>query len=74
LGIVFLCRHVSGVPASDGGVETDRVAYLSLAEMSNFTEPFESWCDWLVRRVLHGEYCLIPVKPDNPYQPRLAFL
>jgi ADP-ribose pyrophosphatase YjhB (NUDIX family) len=74
MGIVFLCRHVSGVPAPDGGVETDRAVYLSLTEMSNIKEPFEKWCEWLVRRVLRGKYQIIPAEPDNPYRPRLAFL
>ena len=73
IGIVFLCRHASGVPESDGGVETDRAAYLSLAEMDALDEPFEPWCEWIVRRVLRGEHHLTPPL-DNPYHPRLAFL
>ena len=74
LGIIFLCQHVSGVPISDGGIETDRAAYFTLKEMSNFGEPFESWCEWLARRVLQGKYRIIPAESNNPYQPRLAFL
>jgi ADP-ribose pyrophosphatase YjhB (NUDIX family) len=74
MGIIFLCRHISGVPASDGGIETDQAAYFSLKEMNNFGEPFESWCEWLVRRVLRGKYHIIPPESNNPYQPRLAFL
>jgi 8-oxo-dGTP diphosphatase len=74
VGIVFFCRHVSGVPVSDGGVETDRAAYFSLDEMSAFDEPFEPWCEWLVRRVLRGEHHPIPLELDNPYHPRSAFL
>lgn len=74
IGIVFLCQHVTGMPMSDGGIETDQAAYFSLEEMDMFDEPFEPWCEWLVRRVLKGEYHLIPSEPDNPYQPRLAFL
>lgn len=74
LAIVFLCRHVSGVPTSDGGVETDRAAYFSPDEMEAFDEPFEPWCEWLVRRVLRGQYRIIPPQSNNPCHPRLAFL
>ena len=73
LGVVFLCRHLSGAPAPDG-VETDRAAYLSLDEMAALGEPFEPWSAWLARRVLRGEYRLILPEGDNPFQPRLAFL
>jgi ADP-ribose pyrophosphatase YjhB (NUDIX family) len=74
VGIIFLCQHVSGDPTSDGGIETDRVAYFSLKEMDSFGEPFEKWCEWLVRRVLQGKYHTIPPETNNPYHPRLAFL
>ncbi len=74
VSIVFMCRHVSGIPMSDGGIETDGAAYFSLEEMDAFDEPFEPWCEWLVRRVLRGEYHVIPSEPWNPYRPRLAFL
>ena len=37
-------------------------------------EPVDKFCDWLARRVLCGEYRLIPPEPANPYQPHLAFL
>ena len=74
IALVFLCRHVSGEPVSDGGVETDRAAYLSLAEMDALQEPIETWCDWIVRRVLRGEHGIIAAERDNPYRPRMAFL
>ena len=73
LAIIFLCRHVSGVPTSDGGRETDGAGYFSLEEMDAFDEPFEPWCEWLVRRVLRGEHRTIPLEPANPYRPRTAF-
>jgi hypothetical protein len=41
--------------------------------MDAFDEPFEPWCEWLVRRVLRGKYHLIPPELNNPYRPRLAF-
>jgi ADP-ribose pyrophosphatase YjhB (NUDIX family) len=73
VALIFLCRYASGTPVSDGGVETDDAAFLALEEMDAFDEPFEPWCEWLVRRVLEGEYHLIPLEPGNPYRPRLAF-
>lgn len=73
LGIVFLCHHVEGRPVPDG-VETDRAAYFSLADMDSFAEPFEPWCGWLARRALAGECTIIRSEPGNPYQPRRAFL
>lgn len=74
VGIIALCHHLSGVPTSDRGVETDRAAYFSLEELSTLEEPIEEWCAWLVRRVLQGCYHLIPPEADNPFGTRLAFL
>ena len=73
VALLFLCRHVSGTPEPDGGVETDGARYFSLEEMEAFDEPFEPWCEWLVRRVLRGAYHLIPPEENNPYRPRVAF-
>jgi len=73
VAIIFLCLHVSGAPTSDGGIETDGAAYFSLEEMDAFDEPFEPWCEWLVRRVLGGDCRTIPLEPANPYRPRTAF-
>jgi mutator protein MutT len=73
LGIIFLCQHIAGAPAPDG-VETDKAAYFSLTDLDAFSEPIEPWCEWLVRRVLAGQYTIIPAQHDNPYKPRSAFL
>lgn len=73
IGVIFLCQHESGDPVPDGGTETDGAAYFSLAEMDGFDEPFEPWCEWLVRRVLRGEYRVIPPELENPYHPEVAF-
>jgi ADP-ribose pyrophosphatase YjhB (NUDIX family) len=73
VALVFLCQHVSGVPVSDGGIETDGASYFSVEEMDAFAEPFEPWCEWLVRRVWRGEHHVIPPEERNPYQPRVAF-
>lgn len=73
VAIVFLCQHLSGDPKPDGGIETDNAAYFSIEEMESFDEPFEPWCEWLVRRILGGEYHIIPPEPMNPYQPLKAY-
>ena len=73
VALIFMCRYASGVPAHDGGVETDGAAFFTLEEMDAFDEPFEPWCAWLVRRVLRGQYRLIPPEAENPYRPRMAF-
>ena len=70
---LFLCRHVGGEPTPDGQ-ETDRAAYFSQAQLDALEDPVDEFCEWLARRVLRGEYQLIPREPDNPYRPHLAFL
>jgi len=71
VGLVFLCRHVSGEPMPDGK-ETDRPAYLSLEEMDEANQPFAPWSERLVRRVLRREYQLIPVEPGNTIADKFA--
>lgn len=73
LYLLYLCRHVGGVPTPDNH-ETDKAAYLSLADMDTLDEPIEPFCDWLVRRVLNKQHHLIKPEPDNPFAPHLAFL
>jgi 8-oxo-dGTP diphosphatase len=72
LGLAFLCRHLDGIPTPDG-FEVDRAAYFSLADMEALGEPFEPWCEWLVRHVLRGEYRILQPEVNNPYSPRRAF-
>ncbi len=74
IGIIYLCHHVSGFPQSDGGVETDQAAYMSLEQIDELEETIEPWCQWIVKRVLRKQHHLIPSEPNNPYQPRPAFL
>lgn len=70
--LIFLCRHAAGEPTPDGH-ETDQAAYFSLEDMDRFGEPFDDFCEWVARRVLNGEYHVIPPAPTNPYRPHLAF-
>jgi ADP-ribose pyrophosphatase YjhB (NUDIX family) len=73
LYIIFLCHPISGEPTPDQH-ETDKAAYFSLDEMADFDEPFDAFCEWMARRVLEGQYHLIPPESANPYPPYLAFL
>ncbi|WP_420640605.1 NUDIX domain-containing protein [Candidatus Leptofilum sp.] len=74
IGLIYLCHHVEGVPTSDGH-ETDQAGYFSLAELEalQLQAPIDPWCLWLVRRVLSGDYALIPFLLENPNQPKGAF-
>jgi len=72
VAFVYLCRHVCGEPTPDG-VETDLAGYFSLAELDTLTDPIENWTNWMIRRVLSGEYQLIPLLSDNPEKPLAAF-
>lgn len=73
LYLLFLCHHVQGEPAPDQN-ETDRADFFSLGDLDALAEPVDSFCLWLARKVLHGEYTLIPPERFNPYRPHLAFL
>jgi len=72
VALVFLCRHVSGEPKDDGGVETDGASYFTLADLDGLAN-VEPWCEWVVRRVLRGEYRLVPEEMSQPYAPLRAF-
>ena len=71
--LLYLCRHTAGEPTPDG-LETDRAAYFSLDALDALDEPVDEFCEWLSRRVLRGDYHLIPPESVNPYHPNLAFL
>jgi ADP-ribose pyrophosphatase YjhB (NUDIX family) len=73
LYIIYLCRLIHGDPTPDHH-ETDKAAFFSLDEMTGFNEPFDAFCEWMARRVLEGQYRLIPPESANPYHPYLAFL
>ena len=71
LYLVFLCDHVAGDPAPDG-VETDRAAYLSLAEIAGATERFVPLATLLARRVAAGSYHVLPVEDIHAVGPWYA--
>jgi NADH pyrophosphatase NudC (nudix superfamily) len=68
----FLGRHVSGEPTPDG-VETDMAAYFSLEALTTLDDPVEPWSEWLMRRVLTGNYSVIEQNEAGPF-PGAAFL
>ncbi|MEZ4861471.1 MAG: NUDIX domain-containing protein [Caldilineaceae bacterium] len=72
LYLIFLAEHVSGEPTPDG-VETDRAAYLSLAEINDWPEPIDDFVRWVVIRVLTGQSTMLEPQPINPYSPLIGF-
>lgn len=74
IAIVFLCVHKHGVPVADRDGETDRARYFSLEEITNFKEPIEPWCKWIIIRVLEGNHSIIPLEMENPYDPLKSYL
>jgi ADP-ribose pyrophosphatase YjhB (NUDIX family) len=73
IGMVFLCRHVSGEPRADG-VETDDARYLGLDDFEKLADPVNRWCEWVAKRVLAGNYTLVEESPDIPEGMNRAFL
>ena len=73
IGLVFLCRHLEGVPKADN-IETDKAVYFSKNELLNMDQPIEQWCRWIALRILDNEYSLIRAVEENPYQPKIAFI
>jgi ADP-ribose pyrophosphatase YjhB (NUDIX family) len=73
IGLVYMCRHVSGEPKPDGS-ETDAAGFFSASELNSLNEPVEKLTDWLVRRVLSGQFTLTREDSDNPFGPSGGFL
>jgi 8-oxo-dGTP diphosphatase len=73
LALVHLCRHISGDPVPDNR-ETDAARYLTIAEMDELSEPIEPWSDWLMKRVLCGDFTLTLGSETNPYNPKFGFV
>lgn len=65
LYIVFLCDHISGESAPDGS-ETDRAAYLSLAQIDNLGEPVVPLAALLARRVITSNYHVLLASDIRP--------
>jgi ADP-ribose pyrophosphatase YjhB (NUDIX family) len=72
LALIFLCRHVDGMPAPDG-VETDAARYFTAGELRACTEPFEPWCRWLVEHLLSRGMKALPAAAAHPFAPSEGF-
>ena len=72
LALIYLCQHQNGEPLADG-IETDQARYFSVTELDELGEPISQWCNWLVRRVMEGNYRVIPIERVNPRKPKTAF-
>jgi predicted enzyme related to lactoylglutathione lyase len=66
IALVYLCRHVSGMPTPDG-VETDAARYMAAADVRAGPGAFEPWSRWLVERVLAGHTRALKPVEGNPF-------
>jgi ADP-ribose pyrophosphatase YjhB (NUDIX family) len=73
VGLVYLCRHVSGDPRPRDR-ETDAARYFSLSALDALAEPKEPWSDWLVRRLFAGALTITPADGTNPLRVSGSFL
>ena len=71
LGIVYLCRAMSGDPQPDGR-EVDLAGFFGLAALDEMGSSVEPWSEWVVRRVLAGRTSVLGPS-DQPYAPRRGF-
>lgn len=73
IAIVYICRVLTGDPRPDGR-ETDAARLLTLTELDALNEPVERWSDWLMRRVLGGDYLSIGATSSNPFAPSFGLI
>ncbi len=73
IGMIFLCRHESGEPQADG-VETDDARYLGVDELDALGNAALTWCAWLAKKALSGNYTLIKETPNIPKEKNRGFL
>jgi ADP-ribose pyrophosphatase YjhB (NUDIX family) len=74
VGLVYLCRHVSGDLRPRDTKETDASRYLTLAALDAMTEPVERWSGWLVRRLFAGTLTITHIDASNPLRTAGSFL
>ena len=72
LGIIYLCHSADRIASPDGW-ETDAARFVTVAQLDALGEPIEPWSEWMIRRVLAGDYSLAHPSPDNPFIPSAGF-
>lgn len=71
LYLLYLAKHVSGVPVGDGD-ESDAAGYFTQAQLQDL--PIEPFCHWLIQTILADIHTLIPINPNTPFKSHTAFL
>lgn len=74
VGIVYLCRHVSGDLRPRDTKEIDASRYITLAALDEMTEPIEPLSGWLARRLFAGTLTVTRIDDTNPLQRSGSFL
>jgi ADP-ribose pyrophosphatase YjhB (NUDIX family) len=72
LGLVLLCRHVSGEPRGDGR-EVDVAGFFGADQLRALGGDIEPWCAWVVARVMAEQHRLMPLADGHPYLPHDGF-
>ena len=73
VGILFLCTFVDGEPTPDMK-ETDAAQFFSLDQLAEFTEPLEPLSQWMVGRVLAGDFSILPTNQSGPFKQAPTYL
>lgn len=73
VALVYLCRHLSGVPAPQDA-EVDASQYVSAASFASLAETTEPWTRWLLPRIWSGAYSVVLSDQSNPLQSHGSYL
>ncbi len=73
VGILFLCSHVDGSPAPDLR-ETDAARYFDSEMLATFDGSIEPLSEWMVRRVMAGDFNLLRQNEAGPFVPSPTYL
>ena len=73
LGLLFLCTHIDGVPTPDKR-ETDAAGFFDADQLESIADSLEPLSEWIVRRVLVGDFNLLEANHTGPFFQRPAYL